>query len=231
VSQFKDEYLLHPELASEYYAINVKKPPMDNQKVREAFALAINRDDYVALRRTYKPLVDFVPFGIFPQYEAAREKVYSEELKKQGSSLDEWKARKFNPEKARKLLTEAGFPVVQSGGGWSCPSFPVESVNITYNTSESNKSTAEFAQAQWKGNLGITVQLKNMEFKTFLPLINKVDYSGFARRGWVGDYMDPYTFLYLFYLSAERRCGRLVGSEVRPHARRGEQHRRHSASL
>ena len=199
VSQFKDEYLLHPELASEYYAINVKKPPMDDQKVREAFALAIDRDDYVSLRRTYKPLVDFVPFGIFPQYEAAREKVYSEELKKQGSSLDEWKARKFNPEKARKLLTEAGFPVVQSGGGWSCPSFPVENVNITYNTSESNKSTAEFAQAQWKGNLGITVQLKNMEFKTFLPLINKVDYSGFARRGWVGDYMDPYTFLYLFY--------------------------------
>ncbi|HKP70364.1 MAG TPA: peptide ABC transporter substrate-binding protein [Pyrinomonadaceae bacterium] len=199
VSQFKDEYMLTPELASEYYAINIKKAPMDNPKVREAFALAIDRDDYVALRRTYKPLVDLVPFGIFPMYEAARDKVFSEELQKQGSSLDEWKARKFNAEKARKLLTEAGYPVIQSGGGWSCPSFPVENVEITYNTSESNKSTAEFAQAQWKQNLGVTVQLKNMEFKTFLPLINKVEFSGFARRGWVGDYMDPYTFLYLFY--------------------------------
>ena len=199
VSQYKDEYLLHPEVASEFYVINVKKPPMDNQKVREAFALAIDRDAFAKLRRTYKPLVDFVPMGIFPQYETAREKVYTEELKKQGSSLEEWNARKFNAEKARKLMAEAGFPVEKSGPGWSCPSFPVESVAITYNTSESIKSTAEFVQAQWKQNLGITVQLKNMEFKTFLPMINKVDYLGFARRGWVGDYMDPYTFLYLFY--------------------------------
>ena len=199
VSRFKDEYLLHPEVASEFYVINIKKPPMDNQKVREAFALAIDRDDYEKLRRTYKLLVDFVPFGIFPKYEEARDKVYSQELGKQGSSLDEWKARKFNAEKARKLMTEAGFPVEKSGSGWRCPSFPVESVAITYNTSESNKSTAEFVQAQWKQNLGITVPLKNMEFKTFLPLLNKVDYQGFGRRGWVGDYMDPYTFLYLFY--------------------------------
>ncbi|MEO8041788.1 MAG: peptide ABC transporter substrate-binding protein [Acidobacteriota bacterium] len=199
VSQYKDEYLLSPENASEFYVINVKKPPMDNQKVREAFALAVDRDAFEKLRRTYKPLVDFVPFGIYPKYEEARDKIYTQELKKQGSSLDEWKARKFNPEKARKLMTEAGFPVQQSGSGWSCPSFPVESVSITYNTSESNKSTAEFAQAQWKQNLGITVPIKNMEFKTFLPLLNKVDYEGFGRRGWVGDYMDPYTFLYLFY--------------------------------
>ncbi len=199
VSQYKDEYLLHPEVASEFYVINIKKAPMDNQKVREAFALAINRDSYAVLRRTYKPLVDFVPFGIFPKYEEAREKIYAQELKKQGSSLDEWKARKFNAEKARKLMAEAGFPVQQSGSGWSCPSFPVEEVSITYNTSESNKSTAEFVQAQWKQNLGITIQLKNMEFKTYLPLLNKVDYQGFGRRGWVGDYMDPYTFLYLFY--------------------------------
>ena len=199
VSQYKDEYLLHPENASEFYVINVKKPPMDNQKVREAFALAVDRDAYEKLRRTYKPLVDFVPFGIFPKYEEARDKVYSEELKKQGSTLEEWKARKFNAEKARKLMAEAGFPIVPSGPGWSCPSFPADQVSITYNTSESNKSTAEFVQAQWKQNLGITIPIKNMEFKTYLPLINRVEYDGFARRGWVGDYMDPYTFLYLFY--------------------------------
>jgi len=199
IREYKDEYLLHPENATEFYVINVKKAPMDKQKVREAMAIAIDRDAWVKLKKIYKPLVDIIPFGIFPKYEEAREKVYSEELKKQGSSLDEWKARKFNAEKGRKLLTEAGFPVQQSGSGWICPTFPVDDVSILYNTTESNKATAEFIQAQWKQNLGVTIPLKSMEQRTLLPMVNKVEYQGFTRRGWVGDYMDPFTFLYLYY--------------------------------
>jgi oligopeptide transport system substrate-binding protein len=202
VKQYKDEYLLFPEVATEFYVINVKRPPMDNVKVRQAFALAIDREALAEFRKTMKPLVDMTPEGIFPKYEQAREKVYSEELKKQGSSLEEWKKRVFNPEMARKVLTDAGFPVQKSGAGWSCPTFPVDKVSITYNTAESNKAVAEFVQAQWKQNLGVTVALKNMEFRTFLPMMNKVEYDGFARRGWVGDYMDPYTFLGLYYSQA-----------------------------
>jgi oligopeptide transport system substrate-binding protein len=106
---------------------------------------------------------------------------------------------KVQRRKSATAHDRGGIPGQKSGSGWSCPSFSVDHVAITYNTAESNKSTAEFVQAQWKQNLGITVPLKNMEFKTFLPLLNKVDYEGFGRRGWVGDYMDPYTFLYLFY--------------------------------
>jgi len=202
VRKFTAEYSLHPEVATEFYVVNVKRPPMDNVKLRQAFALAIDRDSLAVFRKTLKPLVDMTPEGIFPKYEEARTKVYTEELAKQGSSLDEWKARKFDPEKARKLLAEAGFPVQGSPGAYSCPTFPVDKVSITYNTAESNKSVAEFVQAQWKQNLGITVSLKNMEFRTYLPLLNKVEYDGFARRGWVGDYMDPYTFLGLYYSKA-----------------------------
>lgn len=202
VRQFKAEYSLDPEVATEFYVINVKRPPMDSLKVRQAFALAIDRDALAAFRKTLKPLVDMTPEGIFPKYEEARTKVFTEELKKQGSSLEQWKARKFDPEKARKLMTEAGYPVQGSAGAYSVPTFPDNKVSITYNTAESNKAVAEFVQAQWKQNLGITVPLKNMEFRTFLPLLNKVDYEGFGRRGWVGDYMDPYTFLGLYYSKA-----------------------------
>lgn len=199
ISKYKDEYMLHPENSTEFYVINVKKAPMDNAKARRAFVLAIDRDGWTAMKKTYKPLSDLVPVGIFPAYEKAREKVYGEELTKQGSSLEEWKARTFDAERARKAMTEAGYPVVKSGNGWECPSFPVEQVSITINTADSNKATAEFLQAQWRQNLGITIPIKNMEQKTLLPMVNKLEYAGFARKGWAGDYMDPFTFLYLFY--------------------------------
>ena len=199
IKQFKDEYLNHPEAAIEYYVFNVTTPPMDNLNVRQAFALAIDREALAKFRRTSKSLVDFTPEGIFPKYEKARTKVYTKRLKEQGSSLEEWKARKFDAEKARKLLGEAGYPVEGSEGSYSSPKFPAYKVSLLYNTSESNKDVAEFIQAQWKQNLGITVPLKNQEWKTFLDVRRNLGYEGLARAGWVGDYMDPYTFLALFY--------------------------------
>jgi oligopeptide transport system substrate-binding protein len=199
VREFKDEYLNFPEVAIEYYAVNTKKPPMNNVKVRQAFALAIDREALAKFRKTTKPLSDFTPEGIFPKYEEARSKVYAEELKKKGISPEEWSKRAYDPERARKLLAESGFPVQQNGSAFSSPNFPVDQVEVLYNTAESNKAMAEFMQAQWKQNLGITVPLKNMEWKTFLSTRKKLDFSGFGRAGWVGDYMDPFTFLNLFY--------------------------------
>ena len=199
IKQYKDEYLNAPEVAIEYYTVNVKKPPMNNLKVRQAFALAIDREAMSKFRKTTKSLVDFTPEGIFPKYEEARTKVYTEELKKKGMTLDQWKARAFDPVQARRLMTEAGFPIQQNGNTFICPTFPVNQVDLTYNTAESNKSIAEFVQAQWKQNLGITIPLKNMEWKTFLSYRKKLEYAGMARAGWVGDYMDPFTFLNLFY--------------------------------
>jgi len=69
---------------------------------------------------------------------------------------------------------------------------------VLYNTLESNKVVAEFMQAQWRQNLGITVPLRNMEFRTFVKVRNQREYRGMARGGWVGDYLDPVTFLDLF---------------------------------
>ena len=199
VKQYKDEYLLFPEAVIEYYSMNTTRAPMDNIKVRQAFALAVDREALAKFRKTVKPLVDFTPVGIFPKYEEARTKVYGDSLEKNNIPQEQWKQRIFDPERARKLLGEAGFPVQQQGSGWACPTFPFDKVNVMYNTSESNKAVAEFLQAQWKQNLGITVPLNNMEWKTFLPTTKALEYGGFARRGWVADYMDPFTFLALFY--------------------------------
>jgi oligopeptide transport system substrate-binding protein len=66
---------------------------------------------------------------------------------------------------------------------------------------------AEWMQAQWKQNLGITVTLRNMDWKTFLEAKGKLDYKGFARGAWGADYMDPFTFLGIFYSAADSGTG------------------------
>jgi oligopeptide transport system substrate-binding protein len=200
IREYKDEYLNFPENGGSYYSLNMTKPPFNDLKVRQAFHLALDREALSKFRKITKPLYDVTPSGIFPDYDKARAKINEEIRQERGVSPEEWNQRnKFNPEKARKLLTEAGFSVQQSGDEFSCPSFPTDKVNITFNTQESNRIIAEFLQAQWKRNLGVTIPLKNMEFKTYLDAKNKVQYDGMAQTLWSGDYMDPYTFLGLHY--------------------------------
>lgn len=200
IRQYKDEYLDFRENATSYYSFNIRKPPFDNQKVRQAFSAAINRVTLSESRKVTKPLYYYTPSGVFPEYDKAMEKVGEEIRIEKKISPEDWAKRNdFNPELARKLLTEAGFPVEKSGNGWVCPTFPTDRVKLTFNTNESNQRIAEFVQAQWKQNLGITVPLANMEFKTFLPLRNALQYEGLAQSLWSGDYMDPYTFLGLHY--------------------------------
>jgi oligopeptide transport system substrate-binding protein len=200
IKPYTSEYENQPEVANEYYSISVKKPPMDNLKVRQALSMAIDRNALAEFRKTPKPLSNFTPDGIFPKYDEARRKVFDEKLKAENTTYDQWsKQRVFDAEKARQLMTEAGYPVQKAGNGWNCPTFPVDKVTLSYNTAESNKAVAEFNQAQWKQNLGITIPIKNMEWKTFLPYRASVQYAGVVRNAWVGDYMDPFTFLNLFY--------------------------------
>ena len=183
----KKDYMERAEAAIEYLIINTTKPPLNNPKVRKAFNLAIDKVAYSEWRKTVKPLTAFTPEGVLPGYEQP-------------------KGATFNAAEARKLLGEAGYPVVQNAdGSFNCPTFG--QVEFIYNTQAANKSVAEWFQAQWKQNLGITVSLRNMEWKTFLEAKEKLDFNGFCRGSWSADYMDPFTFLSLFYTGGESGTG------------------------
>lgn len=200
VRQYKDEYMNFPEAATAYYAMNITKPPFDNIKIRQAFLHGLDREALSNFRKITQPLYRKVPQGLFPAYDRASD-IVNEQLRSEKSvPQDEWSKRyAFDAEKGRMLLTEAGFSVEKNGDAYSCPSFPVSNIAITYNTNENNKAVAEFIQAQWKQNLGVTIPLKTMEFKTYLPHFKSLQYEGFAQFLWSGDYMDPYTFLGLQY--------------------------------
>ena len=171
------DHMDRPECAIDYYMLNTLKPPMDDVRVRKAFNMSIDKAGLAAYQRTIKPLTAFSPEGIFPGYPQP-----------QGDPYD--------PVRAKQLLVEAGYG--DANGNFDPRKFPIADVELTYNTSERNRQIAEYVQSQWKQNLGLTVPLKNMEWKTFLDYRAKLEYKGVARTGWVGDYMDPYTFLDLF---------------------------------
>lgn len=164
----------HPELFHEnvllstyFYRINTTRAPMNNKLVRKALALAIDRESLIrnVLRAGYKPTTGFTPPGAGQGY--APPDVLT-----------------FNPVEARRLLAEAGYP-----GGKGFPKF-----DILINTLESHRTIAEAIQEMWKKHLGIQVAVLNQDWSVYLASQRKLDYD-VCRAGWVGDYLDPFTFL------------------------------------
>jgi oligopeptide transport system substrate-binding protein len=163
----------HPELiridpyeATYFYRINTERKPLDNPKVRLALNLAVNRQEIVAdiMRAKQRPATGFVPPAM-DDYEP----------------LD---VIHYDPERARRLLAEAGYP-----NGKNFPKF-----NILINTHEAHRVVAEAIQQMWKQELGIDVGIENQEWKVYMQSMDTMNYD-IARYGWIGDYMDPVTFL------------------------------------
>jgi len=90
----------------------------------------------------------------------------------------------FDLEKARSILSDAGYP---DGQG-------LPKIRLLYNTSDAHARFAQVIQQMWKEGLGIEIELVNMEWKVYLAATQEKQYD-IARAGWIGDYMDPATFL------------------------------------
>jgi oligopeptide transport system substrate-binding protein len=90
----------------------------------------------------------------------------------------------YDLEKARRLLAEAGFP-----GGKGFPRLKILIVS-----KETAATLAQATQAMWRKNLGIEVEIENKEWNAYILAIQNLDYD-IANSGWIGDYLDPLTFL------------------------------------
>jgi len=151
-----------------FYCVNVTRPPLDRPWVRRALNLAIDR---VAITRDLlKGSRD--PWGRitpegYPGYVGPKQVAY-------------------DPVRARECLAKAGFP-----GGKGFPR-----LTILFNTSEDGRRIGEAIQAMWKRDLGIHVELMSQEWGSYLQATSTLNYD-VARRTWIGDYLDPNSFLQL----------------------------------
>ncbi|MDA3835888.1 MAG: ABC transporter substrate-binding protein, partial [Spirochaetales bacterium] len=79
-------------------------------------------------------------------------------------------------------------------------------------TSEGHKKIGEFLQQEWEKNLNVKVKLENQEWKTYLANRYEGNFQ-VARAGWVGDYLDPNTFLDMFIKGAGMNGGNYSNNE------------------
>lgn len=157
---------MDPYLNSYFFRINTRESPLNNERVRRALALAVDRAAIVEkiLRGGQQPATALTPPGL-PGYTPPA-------------------GAPANFAAARAALAEAGYP-----GGKGLPP-----LDLHYNTSENHRILAEAVQEMWRRELGLDVRLLNQEFKVVLTE-RRLGHYQILLSDWVGDYLDPSTFL------------------------------------
>jgi len=157
---------VYPILAIYFYKFNVTRPPVNDKRVRKALTMAIDR----------RAIADTI-------MRAGEEPAFFFTPPNTGGYTCQTKLSEDVAE-ARRLLAEAGYPDGRN--------FP--KVEVLFNIMQAHKAVAEALQQMWKKNLNVDIVLHNEEWKVYLDSMMHTNYS-MGRAGWVGDYVDPSTFL------------------------------------
>ena len=163
-----------PALTIQFYGFNASKPPFTDARVRKAFSLAIDRQF----------LVDSVLDGLAV---AAEHGVVAAGF--QHYPYDKIPETSFDPETARRLLAEAGYP-----GGRGLPTVFLQ-VN---NNGFGYVKVAEATQAMLEKELGARVISSVLPAEQHYDRVARNE-AMFWREGWIADHPDPENFLALFY--------------------------------
>ena len=157
---------MDPALDTFFFRFNVRRPPLDDARVRRALSLVIDREALTknVLLGGQQPAPTLVPPAT-PHYTPPARHAY-------------------DPVAARRLLGEAGFP---EGKGFP----PVE---LLIPGASRARSVSEAVQEMWRRELGLDVRLIVQEAKVIFAARRAGDYQ-ILLSTWVGDYPDATTFL------------------------------------
>lgn len=155
-----------PQPGTYYFGFNMGKEPFkSNKKLRHAINYAVDREriNELVLEGLFFPAK-----GILPPAMPG----YNKNLK----------GYEYNPEKAKQLMKEAGYP-----NGFE--------TTLQVNQNVRHKAVAEAIQAQ-VSELGIKMNVKIVDWGVHLDSVQRGEYDMY-RMGWVVDYLDPDNFLYV----------------------------------
>lgn len=170
------------DLCTGYIVFDVTQPPFDDLKVRQAFTMAFNRQQYidVVMNGHALPAIGPYPPGL-PGFNIGL------------------KGLLYDPAQARQLLAQSKY-----GGPQGLP-------NIVYTDaglgSSISPDVAALAQ-MWKQNLGVTITVENIQPDVYYDQITSGHHGQLFSGGWCADYPDPENFAdALFHTGAEQNNG------------------------
>ena len=172
-SPLNKELYVGPYLSTQFVVFNVHKPPFDDPKVRQAFAMAINRQQIVDVVYKKMPVAanTILPAGM-PGFS------------------DPGTTTPYDPAQAKTLLAQSKYAKsmpditwTTTGGGGSAP------------------QGIQAMTAMLHDNLGINVSIQQTDWATFIGQLNDPSSNPYQifDIGWVADYADPQNFLDILF--------------------------------
>lgn len=166
-----------------YLDMNEEKvPDFKNLKLRQAVAMAINRDEFA------NKVIGDGSFGIStitPENSGSNPKT-GEDFSK-GAAKESKTVQTYDLKKAKQLWAEGLKEVGKSG----------EDVTLTTDDTDVAKKSAEYLQSALEQLPGMKVSISSVPFKTRIQ--RSLDGSAqFILSGWQGDFPDPISFLDLY---------------------------------
>tara|TARA_B100000530_G_scaffold102819_1_gene63639 strand:- start:189 stop:1862 length:1674 start_codon:yes stop_codon:yes gene_type:complete len=165
----KDVVVAPLDFSQYYIGFNLNEPPFDDIHFRQALAYSINKELIASevLSDLVKPAYGILPPG-FPGYN------------------ENVTGFKFDEAAAKDALAKSKYSDITT--------LPRLILSVP-GTGGSAGLDIEVILEMWKQTLGIDVEIQQLEWATFLQMLNKKELQFFSGLGWVADYPDPENFL------------------------------------
>jgi oligopeptide transport system substrate-binding protein len=149
------------------------KEPFTDQKVREAFAYALDRESWVTdvLKGNGSSTLTWIPKG-FPGYDETENR---------------WG---FDAAKAQEALAASSYATVDK----------LPEITATFGDTTRNRTRWEWLTAKWKEVLGVDIKLNPVEPTAFTALTKDINTAPqMFILGWCADYPDPQNWLSVYW--------------------------------
>lgn len=167
------EAMIYPGSCTYAYMFHQEKEPFTDQKVREAFAYALDRAGWVedVLKGLGSPTLTWIPKG-FPGYDAEESR---------------WG---FDPAMAMEAIAASSYGSVEA----------LPEITATFSDTPRNRTRNEWLAANYKEVLGVDIALNPVESTTYTALTkDKATAPQMYILGWCADYPDPQNWLSVYW--------------------------------